>query len=226
MLAGRGRAARPAGKRHARGDRPAARLQPAASEYPGPGQAAYGRGPEFPEIGCNISVPAGVIRDVGSAVMDSPRALAPARTRARTVLVPLFDGVQALDVTGLAEVFRAASRVSPAYRICTATLGGRPARTSSGLSLLPDADLRGLAATGMDVLLVPGGAGATGADRELAAWLRGNARRAGRVAAIGTGADLLTARAWPHGRCCRTSPVSRAGDRAVPAARPAACWRP
>ena len=60
----------------------------------------------------------------------------------RTVLIVLFDGVQSLDVTGPLEVFAGANRWQsgrdpdspdgPAYRIRTASLGGRPVRTSSG----------------------------------------------------------------------------------------------
>jgi hypothetical protein len=66
----------------------------------------------------------------------------------RTVLIVLFDGVQSLDVTGPLEVFAGAnSRASrrdgrdgqdvdrPVYQIRTASLGGGPVRTSSGLGL-------------------------------------------------------------------------------------------
>jgi hypothetical protein len=65
----------------------------------------------------------------------------------RTVLIVPFDGVQSLDVTGPLEVFAGASRWpsgrdpdspdGPAYRIRTASLGGHPVRTSSGLRLSP-----------------------------------------------------------------------------------------
>src|ERR1017187_4596582 len=61
----------------------------------------------------------------------------------RTVLIVLFDGVQALDVTGPLEVFDAANqwrahhRARPAYEIRTASLGGHMVRTSSGLRLAP-----------------------------------------------------------------------------------------
>src|SRR5580704_14442525 len=75
----------------------------------------------------------------------------------RTVLIVLFDGVQSLDVTGPLEVFAGANRWQsgrdhspaatrgpdgPAYRIRTASLGGRQVRTSSGLRLAPDESLR------------------------------------------------------------------------------------
>src|SRR5882762_10652412 len=57
----------------------------------------------------------------------------------RTVLMVLFDQVQSLDVTGPLEVFTGANTWQagradePAYDIRTASLGGRPVRTSSGL---------------------------------------------------------------------------------------------
>src|SRR5260370_41267248 len=91
----------------------------------------------------------------------------------RTVLIVLFDGVQSLDVTGPLEVFAGANRWQsgrdhrpagpngpdgPAYRIRTASLGGRPVRTSSGLRLAPDKSL-GQDESSPDVLLVPGGEG-------------------------------------------------------------------
>ena len=79
----------------------------------------------------------------------------------RTVLIILFDGVQSLDVTGPLEVFAGANHWQanrwraghdgqagsphdaggPVYQIRTASLGGRPVRTSSGLRLAPDGDL-------------------------------------------------------------------------------------
>ena len=117
----------------------------------------------------------------------------------RTVLIVLFDGVQSLDVTGPLEVFAGAnSRQSwrdpgggngPVYRICTASLGGGPVRTSSGLRLAPDEDLVGTA--GPDVLIVPGGEGARHADPDLVSWLRVHGRRAARLVSVCTGAFLL-----------------------------------
>jgi transcriptional regulator GlxA family with amidase domain len=78
----------------------------------------------------------------------------------RTVLIVVFDGVQSLDLTGPLEAFEHASAVRPdAYRITTASLGGRPVRTSSRLLITPDADLRDLAEP-PHTLLVPGGPGA------------------------------------------------------------------
>ena len=108
----------------------------------------------------------------------------------RTVVIVLFDGVQSLDVTGPLEVFAGANRWrsgrdhslagpngpdGPAYRIRTASLGGRPVRTSSGLRLAPDESLGQDESAqdegGPDVLLVPGGEGTRDADPDLLAWL-------------------------------------------------------
>jgi putative intracellular protease/amidase len=56
----------------------------------------------------------------------------------RTVLIVLFDGVQALDVTGPLEVFDGANRWcthrgdGPRYDIRTASLGGVTVRTRDG----------------------------------------------------------------------------------------------
>ena len=72
----------------------------------------------------------------------------------RNVLIVVFDGVQSLDVTGPLEVFANAG----GYRVETASLGGRAVRTTSGLRLVPDADLRDADASILDLLLVPAAA--------------------------------------------------------------------
>jgi transcriptional regulator GlxA family with amidase domain len=127
----------------------------------------------------------------------------------RTVLIVLFDRVQSLDVTGPLEVFAGANHWQsrrdrspgatrgpdgPAYRIRTASLGGGPVRTTSGLRLTPDESLPDDDdddGNGPDVLIVPGGEGTRQADPALVAWLRGHAPRAGRLVSVCTGAFLL-----------------------------------
>jgi transcriptional regulator GlxA family with amidase domain len=111
----------------------------------------------------------------------------------RRVLILLFDGVQSLDVTGPLEVLAHARAADggPAYEVRTASVSGQPARSSSGLRLVPDAALAGLAGTPLDLLIVPGGRGARHADPELVSWLRGHARESRRVASVCTGAFLL-----------------------------------
>jgi hypothetical protein len=75
------------------------------------------------------------------------------------VLIVLFDGVQSLDVTGPLEVFAGAREaVGPAaYEITTASVGGAPVRTGSGLVIRPDRDL--LESGTPHTVIVPGGPG-------------------------------------------------------------------
>jgi transcriptional regulator GlxA family with amidase domain len=125
----------------------------------------------------------------------------------RTVLIPLFDGVQSLDVTGPLEVFAHARdrRSEEAYRLRTASLGGARVRTTSGLAIAPDGDLRDQGqADPPDLLLVPGGEGARRRDHDLVAWIRDNAPRAKRVASVCTGAFLLAEAGLLDGRRATT----------------------
>jgi transcriptional regulator GlxA family with amidase domain len=135
----------------------------------------------------------------------------------RSVLTVLFDEVQSLDVTGPLEVFTGANTWltyhgdGPAYDIRTASLGGRTVRTSSGLRITPDGDLREFGVSRPDLLIVPGGEGARRADPELLAWLRAHGRRANRLVSVCTGAFLLAEaglldgrRVTTHWAYCRT----------------------
>jgi transcriptional regulator GlxA family with amidase domain len=132
----------------------------------------------------------------------------------RTVLIVLFDGVQALDVTGPVEVFDEANhwRVQhdgrPAYSIRTASLGGHLVRTSSGLRLTPDEDLRKVPADvpgpgaggGPDLLVVPGGEGSRCPDPALVGWLREHGPGARRLVSVCTGAFMLAEAGLLDGR--------------------------
>jgi transcriptional regulator GlxA family with amidase domain len=121
------------------------------------------------------------------------------------VLIVLFDGVQSLDVTGPLEVFaganewRARRGAGACYDIRTASLGGRPVRTTSGLRLAPDGDLRETEDPG-SLLIVPGGSGARRADPELVAWLQAYGGRARRLVSVCTGAFLLAEAGLLDGR--------------------------
>jgi transcriptional regulator GlxA family with amidase domain len=117
----------------------------------------------------------------------------------RTVLVVLFDDLQSLDVTGPVEVFAGAGACVPgAYEIRTASLGGDPVRSSSGLTLVPDLDLAD--AGEPDLLLVPGGRGTRHADPRLVDWLRRHGPRASRLVSVCTGAILLAEAGLLDGR--------------------------
>jgi transcriptional regulator GlxA family with amidase domain len=130
----------------------------------------------------------------------------------RTVLIVVFDGVQSLDVTGPLDVFAAANGHlaglagrAPAYQIVVAGPGGTPVRTSSGLTIVPQADLR--AAPVPHTLLVPGGEGTRSGGRgceEVTAWLRDHAPTARRVASVCTGAFLLARAGLLDGRRATT----------------------
>ncbi|WP_236241914.1 GlxA family transcriptional regulator [Streptomyces sp. CC228A] len=125
----------------------------------------------------------------------------------RDVLVVLFDGVQSLDVTGPVEVFAGAAHcaeggVSP-YRLRTASVGGQPVRTSSGLTLVPDAALDA-DTPAPHTLLVPGGFGTRRPQPGLLPWLREHAPRAERLVSVCTGALLLADAGLLSGRRATT----------------------
>src|SRR5882724_3818201 len=109
----------------------------------------------------------------------------------KLVLMPLFDGLQSLDLTGPLEVFTGAARylASDHYRVLTASVGGGPIRTHSGLHITPGVDL--LAAPRPHTIVVPGGFGTRDPQPELVAWLRSHAKKAARVVSVCSGAFLL-----------------------------------
>ncbi|WP_441249705.1 GlxA family transcriptional regulator [Kitasatospora sp. McL0602] len=119
--------------------------------------------------------------------------------RTRTVLIVLFEGVDALDVVSAVEVFSAANIHAAdavpgkvAYRIRTASPGGSPVYSPSGLTLVPDTDLHTVAAP--HTVVVPGpysGDGSVAVNAEVVHWLRRHAARSRRIVSICTGAFLL-----------------------------------
>lgn len=123
-------------------------------------------------------------------VDGQPECMAP-----RFVLFVLFDDLQSLDLTGPLEVFAGANRClrsqgqEPLYEVSTASLGGVPIRSSSGLCITPDADLRDRPAP--DILIVPGGYGAHSGKQALVEWLRDSGRKARLLVSVCSGAYLL-----------------------------------
>jgi transcriptional regulator GlxA family with amidase domain len=128
----------------------------------------------------------------------------------RQVVIALFDGVQSLDVTGPLEVFTAAADHQAArdgaraYEVTTASLGGEPVTTSSGLGLMPGGDLQRIPAARIDTLVVPGGEGTRAPNEELIAWLGSAAPPVRRVASVCTGAFLLAEAGLLAGRRATT----------------------
>lgn len=130
-----------------------------------------------------------------------------------TVLFPLFDRVQSLDVTGPMEVFHGAARsladTDRAPRLVTASKDAGPVRTDSGLTLLPHTRLDEVGT--VDTLVVPGGPGTRVPDPELVSWVAERAPHVRRVTSVCTGAFVLAEaglldgrRATTHWRHCET----------------------
>ena len=125
-----------------------------------------------------------------------------------SVLIPVFEGVQALDFTGPLEVLDLAG----GYDVTIACLDGGPVRTSSGLRVAPDTDLHSaLAASAPHTVLVPGGHGTGEPDPEFVAWLRKADAVTTRTVSVCTGAFRLAEaglldgrRATTHWGFCRT----------------------
>lgn len=118
----------------------------------------------------------------------------------RSTVILAYDGVQSLDVTGPLEVLAAAG-----YPTIVVSPDGAPVRTSSGLQVVPDADLAHVPAR-IDTLLLAGGVGAqrVAGDRVLCDWIAARARGARRVASVCTGAFLLAAAGVLDGRRATT----------------------
>jgi transcriptional regulator GlxA family with amidase domain len=123
----------------------------------------------------------------------------------RRVVVVAFPGVQTLDVTGPAEVFRAATLMRPpGYEVTVAAAEGGALATST-VSLVPDARLDEVTGP-IDTLLIAGGTGTRRAeeDERLIHWIAEAAGRSRRVASVCTGAFLLARAGVLDGRRATT----------------------
>ncbi|MGH2853191.1 MAG: GlxA family transcriptional regulator [Solirubrobacteraceae bacterium] len=91
------------------------------------------------------------------------------------------------------------------YRTIVLSPDGAPVATSSGLTIVPHADIESAPAA-IDTLLVAGGAGAERAcaDAALLDWIAARAQTARRVASVCTGAFLLAAAGLLDGRRATT----------------------
>jgi transcriptional regulator GlxA family with amidase domain len=129
--------------------------------------------------------------------------------RQHSVVLVVFDGFELLDLAGPCDVLRSASLLgaNPAYRLIIASPDGRPVRSDSGVTVVPDASLAELArsrarsrtgsatAIAIGTLLIVGGLGVREVvtDDELLANLGRLSRRAERTASVCTGALALAA---------------------------------
>jgi len=123
----------------------------------------------------------------------------------RRVVIVAFPGVQTLDVTGPAEVLRAATKLHPpGYDITIAAPDLRPLRTST-VTMVPDLPVNACRFP-IDTLIVAGGTGTRRAeeDEALIAWLREAGKRARRVTSVCTGAFLLARAGLLDGRRATT----------------------
>lgn len=114
----------------------------------------------------------------------------------------VFDGMDALDLTGPYEVLHQARRTkdeprrkknhSP-FKPVLVSISNSPVRTHPGLTLVPDMALADCPRP--DVIVVPGGSGARKAmhDPALLDWLRRNSGHAQITASVCTGALILGA---------------------------------
>jgi transcriptional regulator GlxA family with amidase domain len=123
----------------------------------------------------------------------------------RHVVILAFDGVQTLDVTGPAEVLRAATKLHPpGYELTVVAPGPGPLKTST-VTLVPDQPLTACTKR-IDTLIVAGGTGTLRAehDEELIEWLKQAAKRSRRVTSVCTGAFLLAKAGLLDGRRATT----------------------
>jgi transcriptional regulator GlxA family with amidase domain len=128
------------------------------------------------------------------------RTTADQRSR-HTVVMVLFDGVAALDVTGPLDVWAAANQHGGRYDIVTVSPGGKEVRTTCGLGLTADMALEEVAGP-VGTLVVPGRPDwwAAVSDGDLIGHLARLAPSARRVSAVCAGAFPLAATGLLDGR--------------------------
>jgi len=125
----------------------------------------------------------------------------------RHIVVLVYPGVMALDVSGPMEAFAMANfhAQRDLYRLSTAAVTTAPVKTSVGFCIVPNCALADLERP-IDTLLVAGGHGYVAAfrDRALTDWLRDAAPRARRHGSICTGAFPLAATGLLDGKRATT----------------------
>jgi len=118
------------------------------------------------------------------------------------VVIPVFDGVRSLTISGPADVFAGAGGSEFPYDVVTASGDGAPVRTCGGLTVRPDRALADV--TDADTVILPGADGIPLVEAETAEAIGALARRATRVASVCTGAFLLAGSGLLDGRRAAT----------------------
>ncbi|NUS44089.1 MAG: helix-turn-helix domain-containing protein [Mycobacteriaceae bacterium] len=130
----------------------------------------------------------------------------------RRIVIAVFPEVDLLDVTGPAEVFALANRVTSGqagYEVQLAGPAAGPVRTFAGVRVLADVAFADIG-PGLDTLLVPGAVDMTDAgpvalvDPAVVAWVLETASRSRRVASVCVGAHLLAAAGLLDGKTATT----------------------
>ncbi|MDJ0463960.1 DJ-1/PfpI family protein [Streptomyces sp. H27-C3] len=128
------------------------------------------------------------------------------------VVIAVFPDVDLLDVSGPAEVFALANRVTAGlagYQVHLAGPIGGEVRTSAGVRLVADLSFDEVGGQ-VDTLLVPGAVDMTDAgplariDPDVVAWVKETAPHSRRVASVCVGAHLLAAAGLLDGRTATT----------------------
>lgn len=118
---------------------------------------------------------------------------------ARTVLLIVYDDFQLIDLAGPLDVLAAANRAgdTPAYRLITASPGGRAVALAGGASIAVDRALEEIASgtDDIDTMMVIGGDGAFSPEvsSQVARHLPPLARRTRRITSVCAGALILAA---------------------------------
>lgn len=128
----------------------------------------------------------------------------------RVVVIPLFAGMQPVDMVGPHEVLAGANeamdrlgRQGRRYRLITAALAAGPVKAESGLVLCADvalADVKATARNPVHTLLIPGGDGVHERPLELIDHIARLGSKAERVATVCSGAFLAAAAGLCDGR--------------------------
>src|SRR6476646_9359538 len=120
----------------------------------------------------------------------------------QTIGILIFDDVEELDFVGPLEVFGMAARLGADCRILLVAEHAGPIRCRYALRTEPDVSFE--TCPSLDLLLVPGGPGASGAARNSPSTLDFIRKHTGPLASVCTGALVLAAAGVLAGRHATT----------------------